>query len=180
MTSDILKYLESGPQTEITPEIQKIAQSFKKEGIDLVFEILNWLHKNLLRNQNTKTDLLRKRTVAKIIKDGFITGCGDYALVFIALARSKKIPTICVESIKKKWLMEGDEHLIEGHVFAECYINKNWYIIDPEQAAIRGWYMNYVVFKKGLDSWDIGIKNFDDLKKQFLLFKKKYKGLKDE
>jgi len=173
--SDVSKYLQSGPQTEITTKIEKIAQSFKKEGIDLVFEILSWIYKNIKFNQENKMKLFRQRTADQIIKDGFATGCTDWALIFIVLARAKKIPTIYVETIRKRWLEEGEEDKIEGHIFAECFIDEKWHIINPEQATIHGWYEPYIIFKKGLDSWDIEIKNFDDLKNQFLEFKNEYK-----
>jgi hypothetical protein len=77
-----------------------------------------------------------------------------------------------VETIRRRWLDKGKDNFIEGHIFAEVYLNDHWYIVDLEQATIRGWYNRWIIFKKGLDSWDIGIKNFDELKKQFIKFRK--------
>jgi hypothetical protein len=177
LNKNIKQYLKSGPQTKITFDIKILAKSFRKRRVDLVFEILTWLHKNLKeRTGAVKDTLFRQRTAQEIIDSKFVIGCTDWALAFIILARAKKIPAIYVETIRKKWLDVGKKNFIEGHVFVEVYINKHWYIIDPEQAAIKSHYDRWVIFKKGLDSWDIGIRNFNELKKQFLEFRRKYKN----
>ncbi len=135
------------------------------------------MHKNLRLESNPeiKNKVFRKRTAQEIIKDGFVTGCTDWALVFIVLTRAKNIPTKYIETIRRRWLDEGKDNEIEGHIFAEVYLNDKWYIIDPDQAVIRGWYDRWVIYKKGLDSWDIGIHNFDELKEQFLKFRDEYR-----
>ncbi|OGC48024.1 MAG: hypothetical protein A3A94_00105 [Candidatus Portnoybacteria bacterium RIFCSPLOWO2_01_FULL_43_11] len=178
MNQSLTQYLKSGHQTKITPEIKKIANSFTKDGFDLIFEILAWLHKNLRAEDNPeiKDKLFRKRTAQEIIKSGFVTGCTDWALAFIILARVKKIPTRYVEIIRRRWLEEGKNDFIEGHIFAEVYLNNHWYIIDPEEASIKDWYNRWIIFRRGLDSWDIGIRNFKDLKEQFLEFRAEYKS----
>lgn len=182
MKNSIAKYLKSGHQTEITEEIKKITQSFNKEGVDLIFEILAWLHKNLRteKDENVKKEVFRKRTAHEIIKDGFATGCTDWALAFIVLARTKGIPTKYVETIRRRWLEQDKNDPIEGHIFAEVYLNNHWYIIDAEEANIKDWYDRWIIFKKGLDSWDIGIKDYSDLERQFLEFREKYRKSKRE
>lgn len=170
-------YLENTKQIAITDAIKNIADKFKQKDLDLVLEVLDWVFnnfKNIENNKEEKMKLFRKRTADEIIKSGKVTGCTDYAIVFIALARAKKIPTKYIEAIRKRWLDIGDENHIEGHVFAECQINNKWYIIDPQQGAIRSDYRNYTIYKKGLDSWDIGIKSFEDLKEKFIDFKGEY------
>lgn len=177
MINDIKKYLNNGPQTEITPLIKKITASFKSKDLYLILEILNWLKNNFKATNSTeeKIKLFRKRTASDILKSRIVTGCTDYALAFIALARAKDIPTKYVETIRRKWLDLGNKDHIEGHIFAECFINNKWYIIDPQEGAIKIDYKRFVIFKQGLDSWNIGIKNFNELKTQFWDFKKKYK-----
>jgi len=166
MNKSITQYLNSGPQTKITPNIKKITESFTQKGLDLVFEILAWLRKNLRteNSQEIKKKVFRQRTAQEIIESGFTTGCTDWALAFIILTRAKGISAKYVETIRKRWLDEDKNDFIEGHIFAEVYFNEHWYIIDPKQATIRNWYDRFVVFKKGLDSWDIGINNFDELR----------------
>lgn len=180
MNQSIVQYLNSGPQTEITLGVKKIAKSFTKDGINLIFEILSWLRKNLRteNSQEIKKKVFRRRTAQEIIESGFVTGCTDWTLAFIVLARAKGISTKYVETIKRQWLDEGRGDLIKGHVLAECFIDGRWYIIDTQERAIRIDYQRFIIFKKGLDSWNIGIKNFDELKEQFLEFKKKYRGKK--
>ena len=175
MRNEIKKYLKSGKQTQITPLLEKTASSFRKREFELILEILDWVKNNLKKSSSSeKKDLLfRKRTSDEIVKSKIATGCTDYALVFIALIRAKKIPAKYIEAIWLKWLDKRDEQYIEGHVFVECFINNKWYIIDPQEGAIKIDYRRFVIFAKGLDSWDIGINNFNDLKKKFLNFKKK-------
>ena len=177
MQKETKKYLGDGCQTQITPLIKKIASSFKTSRLELILEILNWVQSNIRENSfdEEKNLLFRKRSSDEIIKSKMATGCTDYALAFIALSRAKKIPTKYVEAIRRKWLDIGSERHIEGHVFAECLIGNKWRIVDPQEGAIRINYQRFVIFAKGLDSWDIGIENIDDLRKKFLDFKKKYK-----
>jgi len=170
-------YLKDTEQITITDNIKNIANNFKQKDLDLILEILGWISnnfKNVENDREEKMKLFRNRTADEIIKSRKVTGCTDYAIIFIALVRAKKIPTKYIEAIRKRWLDIGDEDHIEGHVFAECQINDKWYIVDPQEGTIRTDYRRYVIFKKGLDSWDIGIKNFDDLKEKFIDFKKKH------
>ncbi|MCG2808986.1 MAG: transglutaminase-like domain-containing protein, partial [Candidatus Portnoybacteria bacterium] len=100
-------YLKDTKQIFITPGIRNIIREFDRKDIDLALEILEWIHNNFENiNDNTekKMKLFRKRTADEIIKSKKLTGCTDYAIVFIALARAKKIPTKYVEAIKKTWL----------------------------------------------------------------------------
>lgn len=166
-------FLREGEQTKVTENISKIASEFTEAGFDLIVQITKWIHKNLKSNNDKKmkAEVFRKRTADQIIKDGFTTGCTDVALVFIALARAKKIPAKYVEAIRRKWIESGDEDFIEGHVFAEVYINNQWHIIDPTEACLKFWYDRWLIFAKGLDSWDIGIHELSELKQKFLDFR---------
>ncbi|MFH1428097.1 MAG: transglutaminase-like domain-containing protein [Patescibacteria group bacterium] len=171
-------YFKDTEQIIITSDIRDIANNFKQKDLDLILEILDWIFNNFKNVENDKEEkikLFRKRTADEIIKSRKVTGCTDYAIVFIALARAKGIPTKYIEAIRKRWLDIGDESHIEGHVFAECQINDKWYIIDPQQGTIRTDYRSYAIYKKGLDSWDIDIRSFEDLKEKFIDFRKKYK-----
>lgn len=174
---DLNLYLNEGPQTKITDLTKEISVIFESRDLDLIFEILGWIKKNLKKKElgREKIDLFRKRTAEEIIKSGFLTGCTDYALAFIVLARACHIPTKYVEAIRNKWLDIGTEEYLEGHVFAECFINNKWYIIDPEEGDIKSSYGRFQIYAKDLDSWSLGIKNFDDLKVKFLEFRKNYK-----
>jgi len=167
-------FLKEGKQTKITEDILKIASEFTGKNFDLIAQILKWIYKNLKPNSNKETNdrVFRKRTADQIIKDGFTTGCTDIALVFIVLARAKKIPTKYIEAIRRKWMETGDEDSIEGHVFAEVFLNGKWYIIDPTEACLKFWYDRWIIYEVGLDSWGIGIHSFQELKQKFLEFRK--------
>jgi len=167
-------FLKEGKQTKITENILNITSEFTGEDFDLITQILKWIHKNLKPNSNKeiKEKVFRKRTADQIIKDGFTTGCTDIALVFIVLTRAKKISTKYIEAIRRKWMETGDEDSIEGHVFAEVFLNGKWYIIDPTEACLKFWYDRWIIYEVGLDSWDIGIHSFQELKQKFLEFRK--------
>lgn len=169
-------FLKEGKQTTITPKIKELAASFNTKGLGFVVNTLEWVDKNLQRQKYTQK-LFRKRTADGIIKSGFSTGCADDALVFIALTRGGGIPAKYVEAIETEWLEKGGKK-IAGHVFAEVFVNNKWYLVDPARREISVKPIpdknRYMVFAKGLDSWDIGIKNYEDLKERFLSFKQKY------
>jgi len=177
-SGDFKKYKEEGQQTKITEYISGIIKDFKKSGIASVLEILNWMHKNIKEKQlspGEKAKIFRKRTADEIIRSGFATGCSDFSLVFVALVRARGIPAKYVETIEIEWLENGGESSIRGHVFAEIYFDGELFIVDPQGALIRAWYgKRYVVYAVGLDSWDIGIENFEDLKNKFSEFREKW------
>ena len=163
-------------QTAITPRIKEIAGKFTDTGLDRIFEILKWVHKNLKADsgEEYKADNFRTRTADQIIESGKLTGCTDYALVFLSLARASNFEVKYVEAIETKWMEEGGERVL-GHVFAEVHLHNTWYIVDPQGALIKAWYgKRYVIYAKGTDSWDIGIRNFEDLKKKFSEYREKY------
>lgn len=169
-------FLKEGKQAAITPKIKEAAVSINGEGLTFVANVLEWMDEHLQKRKYTQK-LFRKRTADEIIKSGFSTGCTDDALVFIALTRAGGIPAKYVEAIETKWL-EKDGERITGHVFAEIFVNNKWYLVDPAGREISVKPVpdrnQYVVFAKGLDSWDIGIKSYEDLKEEFLSFRQTY------
>ncbi len=169
-------YLQEGEQTKITDDIKSIAEEFESSGFDFVFEILKWIHKNLKQTdiKEFKKEFFRKRTADQIIKSGKLTGCTNYALVFIALIKVKGIPAKYIETIREDWLLKPDMEMLSGHVFSEVEINEKWYIVDPQSALIKAWYgKRFQKIAEGLDSWDIGIRSLEDLKKEFTNYKNK-------
>jgi len=165
-------------QTAITEDIKRINDSFRSSRLSRIFEILSWIHHNLKLDldENYKKEHFRSRTAGEIIESKKLTGCSDYALVFLVLAKASGFKTKYVETIQTEWLRDGGDKIL-GHVFVEVFLDKEeeWVIIDPQGAVIRAWYgKRYVVYAKGEDSWDIGIKNFDDLKEKFFEYRKKY------
>ena len=167
-------------QTSITPYVEEIVGQFKTTGLNRIFEILEWIHKNLKLDSNNeyKSENFRVRTASQIIESRKLTGCTDYALVFLSLVRASGFEARYVETIETKWIENGGEPIL-GHVFAEVNIDNAWYIIDPQGATIKAWYgKRYAIYAKGNDSWDIGIRNFEDLREKFLEYREKYKSQK--
>ena len=171
-------YLKSGKQTEITEEIRNITETIHGEGLYFIVNALSWVEDNIKpeKESENKNNLFRKRTADQIIKDGFSTGCTDIALVFIAIARAKGIPTKYVEAIEKQWLKSTEENNIRGHIFAICFIDGQWFLIDPTMLLIHAKkvYPFHEIYAEGLDSWDIGIRSFEDLKEKFLGYREEH------
>jgi hypothetical protein len=172
------EFLKQGLQTKIEENIKNIEKQIPGEGLDYIANALDWVLSNLKREQSRKVKdkVFRKRTASEIVEDGYVTGCTDTALVFIALVRAKGIPTKYVEAVNKKWLEDKDKEGkgIRGHVFAECFVSGKWYQIDPARGVIHAKpnYTKFEIFAKGLDSWDLGIKDFKSLKEKFTNFRK--------
>lgn len=173
--TSIKKYTTPGDQTKIGPNTKKTADSIFGEGLQYIANVLDWTLTNLERenSKQVKNKVFRRRTAEEILKSGFVTGCTDSALVVIAICRTKGIPTKYVEAIEKSWLEEKRAGGLRGHVFAECFINNKWYQIDPARGLIysKQNYSKYEILGRGLDSWDLEIRDFESLEKKFNSFK---------
>lgn len=113
-------------------------------------------------DRKIKNNVFRKRTANQIITDGFVTGCSDRAIVFIALVRALNIPIRWVETV-----IGGNKHgFHNGHVFVDINIDGKWYLYDP----ITGFTKNnkpylkfndttYKILGKGYDQNKIFLKN---------------------
>lgn len=89
-----------------------------------------------------KIELLRKRNVDEIIKSGFITGCGDIALAYATIARSRGIPIQFIEAVQEDCLRDlskgDDNHSMRGHVFLQAKVEGKWYLMDPSRKSSDG------------------------------------------
>ena len=164
----------TGEQTVITPDILEIAERFKGATEEKVHHIMQYL-RTLRYETDTKDEMFRKRTASQIIADGYVTGCTDDALVFIALARAAGIPTLYVETLDVQWMKEGGRP-INGHVYAQVKYDDEWRTVDPsarnEHADIEK--DGRVIMAKGLDSWDIGATDFESLASMQDEFRERY------
>jgi len=174
-------FISSSEQCDITEGVSKVANSIEGNNFECVIRLLSWLNINIKYPQPSsinKNDIFRKRTASQIIEDGFATGCTDFTLAFISLARAKGIPTKYVEVISKDYFDDSDSSKVRGHVFAECFIKNDWYGVDPMGGHLKFnvKYPGYVIYAKGLDSWDLGIRDLDSMRKKFQPFSKEYKA----
>ena len=82
----------------------------------------------------------------------------------VTFLRAVGIPAKYVLGIDKKSPTRG------GHCVAEAYVNKTWILIDPGEFKLNlipersSFYKDNYLVKKGLDSWDCGIKTVEDWK----------------
>lgn len=165
-------------QTEITPKIKDIANELKdKNEMDTIQNIIKWIRKNIKVKNNFAGK--RTRTAEQIINSKIATGCIDIALIFIVIVKAAGLKANFIETLKKDWLnSKENKNLIEGHIFSKVLINNKYYIINPIEGTIseKGIFIHknkeYIKIKEGLDSWDIGFRNNEDLKR---FLEKEYK-----
>ena len=170
---DVSRFQQAGKQTAHTPEVMKLATGFQGTPLDRTNQIL--AHMKSLRVTRFDDNLFRKRSASQILEQGFVTGCTDADLVFVTLARACGIPAKYVETIDRSWLEKGGD-IIQGHQYAEIYDteNKRWIWVNPmgNKVDIQSPENdNRVVYRIGLDSWDIGINDFHSLSENFNRFR---------
>ncbi|MFA5523752.1 MAG: stalk domain-containing protein [Tissierellales bacterium] len=171
--SDPNAFLNSNGQTKITKEIQNIADNFNdNKDLSTVREIYQWIVKNMRGTEGEKFG----RTSHDILTSKGLTGCTDYGLAFVPLARAKGIPTVFVQTARIDWIearQKSNSGMITGHILAEVFIDidndgkKEWCLVDSTSGRLYlGYDTNnfslsegYYVFAKSLEVWDSGAKN---------------------
>jgi len=94
-------FLQCGPQTRITDEIAAIADQFNdNKNLSTIKEIYGWMMGNLRGVEGEKFG----RTSHEIITTGGVTGCTDYGLAFVSLARAKGIPSVFIQTARIDWI----------------------------------------------------------------------------
>jgi transglutaminase-like putative cysteine protease len=168
-------FLNSGEQTKITPQIQKLAEELRGlNDLETIFNILKWIDKNIKTERNP--EVFRRRTSDQILRDKYATGCTDFALLYIALSRALKFPTKYVELFSRNWITSDDKE-IEGHVIAEVKIGNDWIFVDPTHGSVSiKPTSGMIIYDKGLDSWDLGLKNGDQVNEKFYKYREEHKN----
>ncbi|HLC31816.1 MAG TPA: transglutaminase-like domain-containing protein [Candidatus Nanoarchaeia archaeon] len=159
-------WLKEGEQSKVTPRIKKIGLRFKGKELEKIVQILNWIEKNISSESNPEKiqSIFASRTADQIIADKKDTGCHDTTLLLVIFLRAIGIPTKYLLGIDKENPTRG------GHCVAEAYIGERWILIDPTYFQINlipdrsSFYKENHIVKKGLDSWDCGVKTVDDWK----------------
>lgn len=166
------------PQVIISDEIKNIVRTLKgQSGKETIRNIIRWIKENLKFKKieelpNPKL-FFRRRTSEQIIRDGFVTGCADVTIVFLALCRALKIQSVYCELVVPE---RGNF----GHVWAKCYLDGAWIDVDPISGDIGvDVVKKFEKFGKvyilgiGADSWDIGIKCWEDFLRKVDVIRKK-------
>jgi len=167
VSKDISYWLKEGKQSKITPKIKEICAKFKGDDYDKLFSSLYWIEKNIHHEKDYENVIktFASRSADQVIKNKNHTGCHDTALVLATFLRAVKIPSKYLIGINKTSPKN------QGHCVVEAYLGKKWILIDPSSFQLNlipsrsSFYTHHYVVKEGLDSWDCGIKTFNDWKK---------------
>lgn len=136
------KYLQITSQLELDDETKKYADENFNDAKDITTirqimrHILNEYRDNNVASA-TDLDLIAR----DIVKQGYATGCTQFATLFQALCEYKGIPTVVVETLDLDWINSvngstGNINKILGHVYVECFVNGKWILIDPTSARL--------------------------------------------
>lgn len=156
--SNLELYLTSGRRTEITPEIERVADGItgNTEGL-IVRNIIVWINKNTVRINNGNDTRKFKRSATEILESRERTGCCDSSTLFTAIARAKGISTMQIITFDKAWaekIEKGEKTDTSGHYYVGCYLHDiegkgRWTLLDPDNPNIT-------------DIRDVSIKRLDE------------------
>lgn len=109
-----------------------------------------------------------KRTGSQVLEDGYVyegKACTDYVVAFLALLHSAGITNTSFIKLKHK-----DTDMV--HSVCEFQIEGEWYVFnagvknpEPQKGTLQvgDTYGNYTVWKKGRDSWDLGLDSYNKI-----------------
>ena len=165
--------MDSKSQIETTNRLREIAESAEGEGIALLEGMKVKVYEEIrLRPYNEETaqdekNIRWKRTADEIFRDGYVydgKACTDLVVAFLGLANAKGLET--------KFVKLRNEKMV--HSIAEIKLEDGWYMYDiasrntkpskgqfVEDVPMDGW----TLWKKGRDSWDLGLSEFEDIGK---------------
>lgn len=185
------KYLNPGPQTKLTDRVYEHADKAKNTVINnpriatlseplisihrtckYIFQIsyVNGYNSNPKSkkeeeaNKRLKASLFRKRDLDQVLKEGKYPTCSDIGLLFRGLMIAQGHPTVYVETFHEDYLFDRSFH---GHVFGRVFGEDEIIFVNPRPNPIIDNQeidiFPYIIFKEGLDSWDIGIHSYEDM-----------------
>lgn len=145
--------LKEGVQTKITLAVRKETGKIKGDGLDYIVNTLKYIKSKYgFFKEGDKRIKKRARTAEEIIKSEVMTGCTDYAHLFLALCRAKKIPALYVEAFDNDWLKKPSKS-IRGHILVRVDVKGREFVVDPTRGSINvvGSYGKYTPMKEGVD-----------------------------
>ncbi len=159
---DDLTFLEEGRFTQRDNLVKQIAEEIKSNEKNSKIPVFQAIGRYIRQKLRTPGELLvinrefRKRTASEIIQSGYSNGCTDDGLVFVTLARTLGIPARYVETLRARWLRGRDILKVQGHIFTDIKIDKDWRTYEPttgfcpeDKYFLRQ--EEYLVVGKGLD-----------------------------
>ena len=157
----------TGEQTQISKKIIELSKQIEGEGIDYIKNVSDYI-----RSLDTKEThkFTSERDATEIIDSGYWSGCHEAGIVFASLLRAKGINTIYIQVLNREGVenyKEGESSL-NGHVYLEAEIGGSKVIINSTNGKITDKLPEDVVIgAKGMDSWDIGLKEHQDMRNIF-------------
>lgn len=155
--------MKTKSQVEITETIRKFSSDIKGEDIELAKNILRKIHEKIKKVEletEKEREMRWKRTATQILEEGWVVkgkACTDLTIVFIAVAKAKGLEAkfVKVYSTKRKMLHSAVEIKLDGK---SVYLDvTNGKFDDTDKNVI---FEEYKIYKKGRDSWDIGLDSF--------------------
>jgi len=151
-------------QVEVTKEIEDFARDITGEGSELSKNIGRKIYdtiKKIELPEEEEKNIRWTRTATQILKDGWVVkgkGCTDIAVLYIAVAKAKGIKAIFVKlySIKRKMLHAAVELPDENSILDATTGRRD----NPSNEIL---FDEYKVYKKGRDSWDIGLNGIESM-----------------
>jgi len=164
--ADPTRFLANGPQTksETAKEIAKTINDNK--DLTTMMEIYDYTTTHLSHGDGPKFS----RTTEEIFASGTVSGCTEWGLAFISIAREKGIPAVFVQTARMDWIhdvVRKQDDMIYGHIFVEVFIDDIWYLIDSTSGRMyldydaNNFSLNngYYVFAKSVEVYDTGIED---------------------
>ncbi|MBS3083424.1 hypothetical protein J4423_01325 [Candidatus Pacearchaeota archaeon] len=116
-------------------------------------------------NNQLKDSIFRQRDLDQILKDGIYPTCSDTGVLFRGLMATQGHPTAYVETFHEGYIINGKP--FSTHAFGRVFFDGKSVIVNPEFKPIifdsEVKIFPYIIFREGLDSWDIGIRGYEDI-----------------
>jgi len=181
--NDIDKWVNFSPQTYPNSNVISIRQNIWGATTEKIYYILERTF--LIRYKKsffTKMRVFLRRSGSEIwgkaFGDGFCTGCADYAVAFLTLARSCHIPCRIIHAFSESWLKTGSIFYIRAHFFVEYFDEENdqWILVDPTKGKVlKSWPKEYVKDEVGEDIWGMGLKSYFDMLRHAWRFRSQWR-----
>lgn len=174
------KEVKTGLQTKITESIKNAAGLLKKEGDEMLIEMIELFGTGKIIFPDESSELDFSKTADDILKKDTINGCHEAATLATAILRAKGVPVTYIQTLEREALENFPEKKnLRGHVFLEIYDNDEKKIFNPMTGQITKKIPDkYIEGVRGLDSWDCQL--IDGTKDLNRLFNKKYKEIYED
>lgn len=158
----------------ISKLLEKISCTSEVGCISEVLMLIRDLNLKVRKDEISRQFL--QRDADQILKDGYLTGCHDDAILFLTFISNFDFDFEYIEAIDTRWLESPmEEKKVMGHVFVKV----GDLLIDPQRKVIYvdgDWVLSrYEIFGKGKEPYDLGLIDFSSMMTKFMDFKEEYK-----